>query len=52
MKQNYWIAFSSDQIVKPDSANGCEAVLNRGPRLGPNDYGCGQTKDENCGGSQ
>ena|SRR5438093_9093169 len=52
VQQNYWIAFSGDQIVKPDSANGCEAVLNRGPRLGPNDCGCGQTKDENCGGSQ
>src|SRR5437867_9558980 len=52
VQQDYGITFPRDQIVKPDSANGCEAVLNRGPRLGPNDCGCGQTKDENCGGGQ
>src|SRR5215210_6372452 len=36
MKQNYWIAFSSDQIVKPDSVHVREAILNHGSRLRSN----------------
>src|SRR6266446_7485218 len=31
VQQNYRVAFPGNQIVKLDSANGCEAVLNRGP---------------------
>src|SRR5438874_4088814 len=31
MKQNYWIAFSSDQIMKPDSVDARETIIDPTP---------------------
>jgi hypothetical protein len=39
VQKNNWVALTSDQIVKSDGADGCEAMLNRRSRLGPNGRG-------------
>jgi hypothetical protein len=45
VEKDYWLALSSNQIVKLDVTGGREAVLNR--CLRPSGDSCHQTEDEN-----